>query len=251
MILTAILTHLDAASVEAQLSYLRSVAPGSRFVVCHGGSRADFDGVAPEDGLFVDDPSLRGPHFDKSINDTLAAVFDACVRDDPDVDHVYLVEYDHLILSGDFEERLRELAERTGAGLLAKNATVRDDTNWSHLLRLRHDEGLNAYIERISVRDDPGERWGCLGTGLLLRRDALTAFCALADPPPSYVELFVPTAVHHLGFDVVDVDAVSDLYTDVRWLPEFGVGEALAAKRAGRAFVHPFKRLGELGELRA
>jgi hypothetical protein len=59
----------------------------------------------------------------------------------------------------------------------------------------------------------------------------------------------VPTALHHLGFDVVDVDAVSDLYAAVRWLPEFGVDEAAAARRAGRAFVHPFKRIEELGAL--
>jgi hypothetical protein len=76
---------------------------------------------------------------------------------------------------------------------------------------------------------------------MLLRRDALAAFCALDDPPDYYMELFVPTVVHHLGFDVVDMDATADLYMDVRWVPPFTVDEAIAAKRAGRAFVHPFK----------
>jgi hypothetical protein len=32
----------------------------------------------------------------------------------------------------------------------------------------------------------------------------------------------------------------------VRWLPEFGVEEARAAKRAGRSFIHPFKQIDAL-----
>jgi hypothetical protein len=248
-LLTALLTHLDRARVEGQLGFLRRVAPRSRFVAVHGGKRADFEGLPAEDAVFVDDPSLRGPHFDKSLNDTLRAIHARWVRDDPDVDLVYLAEYDHLILRADFEDALRAVAARTGAGLVAKNATRRNDTNWSHFLKVRHDERLNDYIASITTRDDPLVRWGCLGTGLLLTRAALEAFCALEDPPPYYVEMFVPTAIHHLGFRVVDMDAVSDLYADVRWLPEFDVHEALAAKRAGRHFVHPFKRLEELDAL--
>lgn len=253
LILTAVLTHLDAGSVERQLSYLRSLAPGSRFVVCHGGDRTDFDGLAlGADAVFIEDPSLRGPHYDESYHETLAAVYETYVRDDPAIELVYLVEYDHLIVRGEFEESLRALAQRfPDAGLFAKNATVRNDTNWSHLLRWGGDEALNRYVAGISVRDDPAIRWGCLGTGLLVRREALAAVCELDDPPPHYVELFLPTVVYHLGFGVVDVDAVSDLYSAVRWLPEFGVEAALAEARAGRTFVHPFKRLDALPAIQA
>ena len=249
-ILTAILTHLDARLVEKQLSYLRAIAPEARFVVCHGGRRADFDALDEPGALFIDDPSLRGPHFDQSLNATLRAVFDNCVRDDEAIELVYVIEYDHLILRGDFERTLADLVERTGAGLLAKWASPRNDTNWSHYLRLRDDAQLGAFIEGVSRRDDPGVRFGCLGTGLLFRRDAFTAFCTLDDPPSRYFELFVPTVVHHLGFDVVDVDAVADLYGAIRWLPEFDVEGALAEKRAGRTFVHPFKRIDAVGALR-
>lgn len=247
--LTVLLTHLGRPQVEEQLAWLREVAPGSRFVAVHGGKRADFEGLDPEEAIFVEDPSLRGPHFDKSLNDTLRAVHDRWVRDDESTDLVYLVEYDHLILRPDFEDALRALVERTGAGLLAKNATPRNDTNWSHWLKVRGDERLNRWVEGITGRDDPSLRLGCLGTGMVLTRDALAAFCSLDDPPPYYVEMFVPTVIHHLGFRVVDVDAVSDLYAGVRWLPEFDLDEALAAKRAGRHFVHPFKRLDQLGAL--
>lgn len=250
-VLTAVLTHLPAPLVRAQIDYLARVAPDERFVVCHGGKRSDFDDLAPGQGeaVFIDDASLRGPHFEKSLNATLGALHSQYVRDDPGVDHVYVIEYDHLILRPDFAESLTALARRTGAGLLAKSASPRNDTNWPHYLAARDDARLNAWIDRVSTREDKAMRLGCLGTGLFFRRDAFESFCAVEGAPPAYVELFVPTAVHHLGYKVVDVDAVSDLYADVRWLPEYDLDGVRSARRAGRAFVHPFKRLEALGAL--
>jgi hypothetical protein len=87
---------------------------------------------------------------------------------------------------------------------------------------------------------------------MLFTRDALAAFhAATRDAPHAYLELFVPTVVHHLGFEVADVDRLGDLYATVRWRPEFEVDEAIAAKRAGRAFVHPFKRIDALERIAA
>jgi hypothetical protein len=240
-VLTTILTHLGAPLVERQLASLRALAPGSRFAILHGGRRTDFDQLTEPDAVFIEDPTLRGPHYDKSANDQLRAIYERWVRDDPSIDLIYIVEYDHLILRGDFEQRLEELAERSPAGLFAKAASTRNDSNWAHYLRLRGDARLNDYVASISRRDDPGIRWGCLGTGLLLRREALEAFCALAAPPPIYIELFVPTVLYHLGFDVADIDALGDHYSAVRFLPEMSSQEVMAAYRAGKIFAHPYK----------
>lgn len=240
-VLTTILTHLAAPLVERQLAALRTLAPGSRFVTLHGGKRPDFEQLTELDAVFIEDPTLRGPHYDKSANDQLRAIYERWVRDDPSIDLIYIIEYDHLILRGDFEQQLEELAERSPAGLFAKAASVRNDSNWSHYLRLRGDARLNDYLASISRRDDPSIRWGCLGTGLLLRREALEAFCALASPPPLYIELFVPTVLYHLGFDIADIDALGDLYSAVRFLPEMSSQDVMAAHRAGKVFAHPFK----------
>ena len=156
---------------------------------------------------------------------------------------VYFIEYDHLILSAEFEARLAALADRSPAGLFAKHAGPRNDTNWPHFARFRHDEPFNRFVAQLSRRDDPERRFGALGNGMLFRREALEAYCAVGEMPHAYVELVVPTVVYHLGFDVVDVDAISDLYAAVRWRPEYTVDEALAARAAGRVFVHPFKQL--------
>jgi hypothetical protein len=251
-ILTAIATHLGPQDVSRQLAYLRALSPGSRFAVLHGGRREDFDALEEPQAAFVDDPTLRGPNWEQSYTEVLRAAYESFVERDPEIDLVYLIEYDQLILRGDFEGSLRALAERTGAGLIAKAASPRNDTNWPHLLRQRGNAELDGFFERISERPDPTARWGCLGSGMLLTRDALTAFCAAtAGAPHAYLELFVPTTVHHLGFEVVDTDSLGDLYAAVRWRPELELDEAIAAKRAGRAFVHPFKRIDALDRIAA
>jgi hypothetical protein len=74
-----------------------------------------------------------------------------------------------------------------------------------------------------------------------LSRRALEAYVNVDKHPPCYCEIYVPTLLHHLGFRVVDVDAHSDLYRNVRWLPERSVAEVLELARAGAVFVHPAK----------
>jgi len=243
VILTAIMTHLPPEQVRAQLDYLHALAPQSRFVVCHSGERGDFDRLDVPDAVFIDDPSMRGRDQDHSHNAIFTAVWERYARDDPAVSLVYFIEYDHLILSAEFEARLAALADRSPAGLFAKHAGPRNDTNWPHFARFRHDEPFNRFVAQLSRRDDPERRFGALGNGMLFRREALEAYCAVGEMPHAYVELVVPTVVYHLGFDVVDVDAISDLYAAVRWRPEYTVDEALAARAAGRVFVHPFKQL--------
>jgi hypothetical protein len=248
-VLTAVLTHLDDGLVREQLDYLHALAPESRFVVCFGGARAEFERLALEDALFIEEPSLREAPRERSHTSVLTTVYERVVRDDPEVEFAYFIEFDHLILRPDFEQSLVALADRTGAGLLAKSASPRNDTNWPHFLRYRDDERVNGFLASISRREDVDLRFGCLGSGMLLRREALAAFCSIGEHPHAYVEMLVPTVVHHLGFDVVDVDEHSDLYAMVGWRPEYGIEEAIAAKHDGRSFVHPFKRLDALGAI--
>jgi hypothetical protein len=245
-LLTALITHHGAERVAGQLAYIESLAPGARVFVCHGGSRADFEALDGERAMFVDDPHWRAANREQAYVGLLSGLYERAVRPDPEIDLVLLLEYDQLVLSGDFEARLAAVAEASGAGLVGKWASQRNDTNWPHYTRFRHEERFNRYVERISKRDDPTRRLGCLGAGMLLRRDALAAYCDAAEEPHVYGELHVPSVIWHLGFEVADFDAYGDLYRAVRWRPEYGVDEAIALKRGGAAFVHPFKELAAL-----
>jgi hypothetical protein len=250
-LITAVITHLDPRRVANLLDYLHALSPESRFVVCHGGSREDFEALPYDHALYIHDPSLRGPTREQSYTEIVRRVYESYVRDDSTVELVYFIEYDHLILSPRFEEDLEALAGRSGAGLFAKCVSPRNDSNCPHFARTRRDDRLNRFFAEVSCRDDSAVRWGCLGTGMLFRRDALEAVATVEDPAHGYMEIFIPSLVHHLGFELVDVDALSDLYVGVRWRPGFSLHEAQAAKRAGRSFLHPFKSIEGLDRILA
>jgi hypothetical protein len=240
--LTVVLTHLDGEQVDERMRLLQAVAGDARFVVCHGGARSAFDRIEWGEKVFVDDPTLRGPaqHL-QSLTQIFRTVWHRYFARDAELDSLYLIEYDHLILDGTFEHRLRELALDTGADLLGKRCVDLTATNVAHYVRFRRDQQLLRHLAGLSVREDRARMFGCLGDGMWLARRALEAYVEVGEHPPCYCEVYVPTLLHHLGFRVVDVDAYSDLYSNVRWLPERSAPEVLELARAGAVFVHPAK----------
>ncbi len=242
--LHAFISHLGGREVAQGVELVHAVAPDARVVVFHGGRREQFGQIALEDKVFLEDPDLRGPprHL-QSWTEVFEQAWEGWVRDDPAWDSLYLFEYDHLILHPDFEARLRELADTTGADFMGKNCVERTGTNWEHYIRYRADPVLLEHLRRVSVREDPTTLYGCLGNGMWLSRSALAAYVGVAHHPRCYNETYVPTLMHHLGMRVVDVDAHSDLYRWVRWVPEFTSPEVMQIAADGGAFVHPVKDL--------
>jgi hypothetical protein len=250
MLLNLLWTHLDASAVDRQLEYLRLLAPRSRFVVCHGGQRQDFDGITHPDKLFIDDDTLRTrAAWNQSAFKMLDSAREAFVAG-TDIEAVFLFEYDHLVLRRDFERALKQLLDLSGADFLAKTCVPKDTNNWVHAIRARHDAEFMAFLRQISTRDDPARLYGCLGTGFVIRRTALEALLAVTPPALDYHELYLPTVLHHLGFRLADVDALSDIYDEVSYLPAKTLTQVLDAKRRGHFFVHPFKQLRHLDRIR-
>ncbi len=240
--LNVLLIHLDAAEVDEHLRLLRAIAPEARFVACYGGPTSEFARIAEPDKTFVADSSWRGPPRSfQSYNEILAIVHDRWLKDDLSLDSCFLFEFDHLILRPEFETDLEELAARTGADLLAKNCAAANGTNWHHYTRFRRDEALLSHLRSLSVRDDPSRMFGMVASGIWLSRKAVGSFVSVPDHPRCYGELYVPTLLHHLGCRVVNVDAVSRLYENVRWDPPFGPEELARSQQLGATFVHPVK----------
>lgn len=241
-LLTVLITHLPAEAVEANVRHLERVAPGARVLVCHGGRREDFEQITRPHKLFVEDPDLRAPPITiQSYNEIVRRVWEEGVRDEPAIEAVYILEYDQVVLRSDYERVVLGVLALTGADFVGKNCVDRTRTNWVHYLRFREDPGLLAFLRRISVRDDHERMFGCLGTGLLMRRAVVSALATMEHYRPAYNELYLPTVVHHLGFRVDDISRVTDLYAHVRWLPAYELTEALRLQAAGAVFVHPFK----------
>lgn len=239
---TAVITHLDADQVHASAALLRTVAPDARFVICYGGPPTEFERIDIDEKVFIDDPTLKsnGPHL-QSMTQVFEAVWNAFFADDDRADSLYVIEYDHLVLHGGFEARLRELADATNADLLGKKCIDCSATNHEHYIRFRRDPKLLEHLRRLSVREDPTRIYSCLGDGIWLTRHALEAYVAVERHPPCYLEVYVPTLLHHLGFHVVNIDAHSDVYRDVRWLPPIEVHEVIERLQQGAVFMHPVK----------
>jgi hypothetical protein len=246
MLLNLLWTHLDGPAVDRQLAYLRALAPKSRFVVCHGGKRNDFDAVRHDEKLFIDDDSLRTTVArDQSAIEMLTRVYDSCVAG-TQVDAIFLLEYDHLVLRGDFELAIEQLLDASGADFLGKTCVLKDASNWVHAVRARRDPEFMAFLRRLTVRDEPPRLYGCLGSGFVIRRAALEALIAVDPPKLVYHEMYVPTVLYNLGYDLVDVDRISDIYEQVAYKPAKTLAQVLDAKPRGHFFVHPFKDLKQL-----
>jgi hypothetical protein len=151
--LTAVLTHLDAQQVDERMRLLAAVAPDARFAVCHAGAPEEFARVEWDEKVFVDDPTLRGPaqHL-QSLTQVFESVWREYFADDAGLGSLYLIEYDHLILDGSFERRLRELALDTQADLLGKRCVDLTATNIAHYVRFRRDPRLLRHLASLSVR---------------------------------------------------------------------------------------------------
>jgi hypothetical protein len=240
--LNILITHLSAASLAAQLELLRAIAPASRFVVAYAGDEAEFARIDDEDTALLRDPSLAGPPRSfQSYTVLLELAWKRWFEREAALDALYLFEFDHLILAPWFEQSLRELADATGAGFMGKNAGPRNGTNWQHYTRFRRDGALLEQLARVTVREAPTTMYGTLGNGMWLSRAGVQSYISASPHPECYGELYVPTLLHHLGHEIVDIDAHGPLYDAVRWMPEFTAGEVDALARGGALFVHPVK----------
>ena len=81
-----------------------------------------------------------------------------------------------------------------------------------------------------------------LGTGSVWTREAFLAVAAVPEPFPIYLELWLPTVAHHLGFRVRPFQGEAAT-GHVRNLGVFSVRETERARRAGAWTAHPVKRL--------
>jgi len=240
-ILHLVITHLSPELVARQLALVEAFAPGVPRLIAYGGPRASFDALPGPDKFPLEDESLRGPVISQCFNELFPKAWDY-VKDHPiPFDFVHVTEYDHLILSRDYFERLAEMLERSASDFVGKGCGIKTNSNWMHLFRYREDPVLLGYLRQTSVREDKTTICGTLGNGFSISRRALQAMAELPNPPRIYNEVFFPTLVHHLGFGICDIGTHSDLFRNVRWGPLWTSGELREMLRTGAPCCHPFK----------
>src|SRR5207302_1682954 len=79
-----------------------------------------------------------------------------------------------------------------------------DDTSWPHYLYEMARPEFEQYWEKNTRRRDAKAVLSLFGSGSFWTREAFTAVAACEEPFPIYLEIYLPTRAHHLGFRVRD-----------------------------------------------
>jgi hypothetical protein len=156
-----------------------------------------------------------------------------------DFTHVYFAEFDHLPLVPDLDSRLLALLEEERADVLAHGVRRVDNTGWHHYLYHSSNPLFHQHWERISNREDRRTVLSMLGTGCFWTRAAFDAVAREPEPFPIYLEIYLPTLAHHLGYRVRPYREKDHLVSN---LGDFGRRIA-TAQAAGAWTVHPVKSL--------
>ncbi len=241
-VVNLILSHQSASAVAKMLDHWKGSVPGASIVVAYGGTKSGFEAVEHEGKFFVDDPRLRTRDHQRELQ-SYTRLFQSAAEflkaRGSDFHFVHFAEYDHLPLVENLNERQIERLNAERADLLAFHVHRVDDTNNPHFLYHAADERFMKHWADITRRAEPEVVLSMFGSGSFWTREAFLAMCAVDEPFPIYMELYLPTLVHHLGFRVRDF---GDQNRFVRVLKD-ETDYVDQARKEGAWTLHPVKRL--------
>jgi len=222
------------------LGWWREFAAPEDVLVAFGGTGDDFREVADAQKIFVNDARLRTRDHQREFQ-SYGAIFreaSAWMRGRP-YDCVHFCEYDHVPLAKDLNRLQAARLDAEDADVLGCRLLRVDGTNHPHYLQHASHPRFHKHWEAVSRRDDPRTVLSMFITGSVWRREAFDAVAGTDEPFPMYLEIFLPTLAHHLGF------RLRGLQDQDRFVDNLGdkAGEIAEARRAGAWGVHPVKRL--------
>ena len=222
------------------VDWWKHFVPEEDVLVAHGGAPEAFERLDLEERVFVADPALRTRDHPLD-RQSYTAVFQAAARwmEGRDFTHVYFAEFDHLPLTGQIHERLLETSAVEGADVLFHHLQRVDGTNHPHYLYECSQPEFHSFWEKVSVRRDPRTVLTMIAPGSFWTRAAFDAVAAREEPFRIYLEIYLPTLAHHLGF------RVRDLTSQNRWIHVHGDrgAEIQTAVAAGAWALHPVKAI--------
>lgn len=237
-VMNVVLTHLGGAGIERTLNNWKAICREEDLWIAFGGSQAGYEVLACPRKVFVDDPDLRrldNQRQKQSYTGIFRAMAPVVEREKPDF--IYLCEYDHLPLVSDLNSRQVAEMQRKDADVMGHWLYRIDGTSNYHMLYHETDPGFFPFWRSFSRREDPGTVLSMFGSGSLWSREAFLAVASHPCTIACYLELYLPTLVHHLGFRVCGWDEEHHLLSN---LPSRAISEAHGRRRAAWT-VHPVK----------
>jgi hypothetical protein len=155
------------------------------------------------------------------------------------------MEYDHLPVTPDTVRQIRSFAEAESADLLGFQVKRLDNTHSPHYLSHAFDPEFHAFWNEVSRREDRAVVLSMIGTGSLWRREVFDEVAHYEEPTPIYLEIYLPTLAHHLGYRVRDfgeqnrfVSSLPKPYFNLTW-----------AQEQGAWTIHPLKTAWEVDRI--
>jgi len=198
-----LITHESAEAVDRMLAYWGDLDPDAGRIVAYGGSEEEFGKIGCGSKVFVDDPALRTrdhPRERQSYLGVFRAVLPELVRSGCGM--VHIAEYDEVPVVPRIGDRIREILKKEDADVLGHGLRRVDGSSNPHWLNHVNDDWFGDYWASMSRRDDATVVLAMLGCGSFWRMEAFRQVAMLEPPGRIYLELFLPTAAHHLGFRV-------------------------------------------------
>ncbi len=241
-VLNLLLSHQPASAVERMLAYWNEHVPGESILLAYGGPKNEFDAIRCERKFYVEDPRLRTRDHQREFQ-SYTRLFQGTVEllktEGREFRFIHFAEYDHLPLASDLNKWQIERLNSEGADLLGFHLHRVDGTSNPHFLYHSTNDKFASFWSGISRRTDKEVILSMFGTGSFWKWETFCAVAAVTEPFPIYLELYLPTLAHHLGFRVRDF-AEQDRF--VRVLKD-ETSHIERARAEGAWTLHPVKKL--------
>jgi hypothetical protein len=243
-VLNLILCHQSPQAVGKMVKHWQQCVPTESILIAYGGPRAEFDTIEHKQKFFVDDSRLRTLDHQREFQ-SYTRMFQKAAEFLADSTSpfrfLYFAEYDHIPLAADLNERQCARLREEGADVLAFHLARVDDTSNPHFLYHAANSEFAAHWRRISVRTQSEVVLSMFGSGSFWTSEALCAVAAVEEPFAMYMEIYLPTLAHHLGFRLRDLP---DQNRFVR-ATENEIVDLAHARKQDAWTLHPIKRLWE------
>jgi hypothetical protein len=241
-VLNLILSHESAGSVAAMLAHwAKCVAPDS-LLLAYGGNESEFSAIDHKPKFLVADKRLRTKDHQRefqSYTGLFRTAAEFLKTDGSRFQYLHFAEYDHIPLVPDLNDRQIKRLTEEDADVLGYHVHRIDQTNSPHFLYHAGDERFASFWSEISARSDTSVVLSMFGSGGFWTKEAFLRMTELDEPCPIYLEIYLPTIVHHLGFRVRDFGEQEQF---VRAFPD-AFNRMEKARRQGAWTLHPVKQL--------
>jgi len=239
-VISIVLTHQSPDEVARMCHYWERLMPEVLVVVAYGGKIEDFDQIDRDEKFFVDDGRLRTKDHQRELQ-SYSGVFRAASEYLKifNFTHLYFTEFDHVPLRQDFLVSLIHLMKNEKADVLMRNLQQINGTGSPHYL---YHLGMNGFSEMLALKSDrktPSVVLSGLGFGQLWKREVFDAVAVESEEVACYLEVWLPTIAHHLGYRVRSWDNFAEYSSVVG----DRVDEMFDALRVGAWALHPVKTL--------